>query len=103
MSTLLLTTDSVDDFPTSTEPPSAVYPKNDDTLAMMKAKNKLLMILIQTNHSLNEWRIPSVRSSGDMICPTYAVAYAPTTPIADEKMTRKGIMVTNPIIFGRIR
>lgn len=73
MSTLELTTAAVLAFPTSTEPPSTLYPKYDDTLAIMNAKNRLLMMLIHTNHSLKECCRPSVRSSGAMICPMYAV------------------------------
>jgi hypothetical protein len=52
MSTLDVTTASVEALPTLTLPPSTVYPQNAGTLEMMKAKNWLLMILIHTNHGI---------------------------------------------------
>lgn len=54
MMILLFTTAEVLALPTSTEPPSTVYPQYDDTLAMMYAKTILLIIDIHTNHGLKE-------------------------------------------------
>ena len=73
MSTLDVTTASVEALPTSTEPPSTVYPKNELTEEMIKAKNKLLIILIFMNQGLKECCNPSVKSSGVKMCPIYAV------------------------------
>ena len=70
---------------------------------MMKAKKKPLMMLIHMNHGLKSCCSPAVRSIGVMICPMYAVAYAPMIPVAAEKMTRNGMMVISPSIFGRMR
>ena len=74
ISTLELTTAEVLAFPTSTEPPSTVYPQKLETLAMMKANAMLFIIDIQMNHGLKECCNPCVRSSGVMMCPMYAVA-----------------------------
>ena len=71
---LELTTAAVEAFPTSTLPPSTLYPKNADTLDMMKAKKRLFMMLIHMNHGLNWCCNPAVRSSGVSTCPMTAVA-----------------------------
>ena len=44
-------------------------PGVDDTLAMMKAKNRLLMIDIYMNQGMNACCKPSVRSSGERMWP----------------------------------
>ena len=103
MRTLEQTTASVDALPTSTEPPSTVYPKNELTEEMMKAKNRLLMILMYINQGLNDCCNPWVKSSGVKMWPLYAVPYAPKMPVADEKITKNGMMVIKPSIFGRMR
>ena len=74
MSTDEQTTASVLALPTFTEPPSTVYPIYEGTLEMMKAKKRLLMILIYTIHELNACCKPAVRSSGESTWPIYAVA-----------------------------
>ncbi len=103
MSTLLHTTAFVLAFPTSMDPPSTVKPKKEDTLAIMKANAIDLIIPHHTNHSLNEYCNPYVKSSGLMIWAIYAVAYAPVIPAKILNTTNAGIMVTNAVIFGIIR
>ena len=69
----------------------------------MKAKNRLLMMLMYMNHGLKSYCRPMVRSSGLITCPMYAVAYAPTMPEAVLNTTRNGIRVIRPSIFGSIK
>jgi hypothetical protein len=38
-----------------------------------------------------------------MMCPIYAVAYAPPIPATILKAHKKGIIVTSPVILGRMR
>ena len=45
---LLETTALVDALPTSIDPPSTVYPKKDETLEMMNAKNSDFMTNFQS-------------------------------------------------------
>ena len=47
------TTAVVDALPTSTEPPSTLYPQYEATLVMMNANTSLFIIDIHTNHELN--------------------------------------------------
>ena len=61
------------------------------------------MMLIHTNHGLKACCRPAVRSSGESTWPMYAVPYAPSIPVAEEKMTRKGMMVIRPSTLGRMR
>ena len=55
MSTLLETTALVLALPTEIEPPSTVYPKYADTLAIINAKKSDLMKLHQMYHSMKQY------------------------------------------------
>lgn len=75
ISTLLQTTASVLAFPTSMEPPLTVYPKNDETLAMMSCKECTL----DDAHPHEPWIKSMLYSKCQVIrrklmCPRYAVA-----------------------------
>ena len=58
------------------EPPSTVYPKKADTVAMMKAKNSDFMIPHQTYQSTNVYCKPNSRLVDVIIPPNQQVAAA---------------------------
>lgn len=64
---LLETTALVDALPTSIDPPSTVYPKKDETLEMMNAKNSDFMTPIQKNQLSKSCCKPAVKSDAVII------------------------------------
>ena len=70
---------------------------------MIKAKNKDLIKLHQIYHSTKQYCKPYSKSVAFMIPANQAVQKAPITPAKILKITKKGIMVINPKIFGRIK